>query len=229
VRRSLLIRLVIFAFFAAVLLHAWTISVEFPFAAIPRPLWERELAQLKEMGVVHVSLPASTNYAQLDDVIRIIRTLGLEADLEGTLPQRLLPLAKAHGGPLTDALAGSVRISATMPRALDNERKLLTSGTQAIVWTDVFETLGLDTQTPAYHPGAITLAGAEGPGAALVRREAQLARFWGSRLPELPEVPGARLSVPVEGISIHQYIADKSVATVSHAAPPGFRGQRFAR
>lgn len=186
-------------------------SVEFPFPALPRPIWERELAHLKEMGVAHVSLPPSKDAAQLDDVIRIVRRLGLEADLEGPLPDRLQPLAKSHGGPLTDAAAGVIRIAATMPRALDNERKLVASGTQAIVWTDVFETLG-----PAYKPGAITLAGAEGPGSALIRREAQIARFWGSELAALPEAPGARLAVPVEGVSARQYIADKS-----GSVPPG--------
>ena len=193
-------------------------SVEFPFTSLPHQVWERDLAHLKEMGVMHISLPAATDDAQLqlDEVIRIIRRLGLDADLEGPLPERLELLAKSHGGPLTEAPAGAVRMSATMPRALDNERKLLTSGTPAIVWTDVFEKL-----TPAYQPGAITLAGTEGPGAALVRREAQLARFWGSQLSALPESSGARLAIPVEGISVHQYIADKGNASTTPVASPG--------
>jgi hypothetical protein len=182
-------------------------SVEFPFTTVPRPVWERDLAQLKEMGVTHVSLPPSNNAAQLDEAIRIVRHLSLEADLEGPLPERLQPLAKSHGGPLAELPSGAVRISAIMPRALDNERKLLTSGTQAIVWTDVFETLA-----PNYKPGAITLAGAETPPAALIRREAQLTRFWGAELSGLTESPGARLAVPVESVSVHQYIADKAGA-----------------
>jgi len=208
------VRAVSLAFLAAALLPAWTMSVEFPFAALPRPVWERELAHLKEMGVAHISLPPSkdtADHSQLDEVIRIVRRLGLEADLEGPIPDRLQSLAKSHGGPLTDAPAGAVRIAATMPRALDNERKLIASGTQGIVWTDAFETLG-----PTYKAGAITLAGAEGPGSALIRREAQIARFWGSQLSSLPESPGARIAVPVEGVSVHQYIADKS-----GSAPPG--------
>jgi hypothetical protein len=137
------IRVVVLSLVTAALLPAWTMSVEFPFAALPRPVWERDLAQLKEMGVTHVSLPNTSDVTQLAEVIRIVRTLGLDADLEGPIPDRLQPLAKSHGGPLTEALPGAIRISAIMPRALDNERKLLTSGTQAIVWTDVFETLGL--------------------------------------------------------------------------------------
>ncbi len=198
---------------------------------MPRSIRERELAHLKEMGVNHVSLPpakdASAGAAELDDVIRIVRRLGLEADLEAAIPDRLLPLEKSHGGPLTQPLA-AIRISAIMPRALENERKLLSAGTQAIVWTDVFETLA-----PAYQPGAIALTGAEGVAAALIRREAQLARFWGSQLSALAESPGARLSVPVEGVSVHQYIADKnpdlpgglSLATVINDSPTAWKGE----
>jgi hypothetical protein len=222
------IRIVVLTFVAAALLPAWTMSVEFPFAALPRPVWEHDLAQLKEMGVTHVSLPRTSDPNQFAEVIRIVRTLGLEADLEGPIPDRLQPLAKTHGGPLTEALPGAIRISAIMPRALDNERKLLTGGTQAIVWTEVFETLGLDAPAPSYHSGAITLAGAEGAAAALIRREAQLARFWGSALSALPESPGARLSVPVESVSVHQYIAEKaglSVASVTNDSTDAWKGE----
>lgn len=206
--------------------HAWVMSVEFPFAAIPRPLWERDLAHLKEMGVTHVSLPPSTDPAQLDDLIRIVRTLGLEADLEGAIPERLQLIAKAHGGPLTEALSGAVRISATMPRALDNERKLLTSGTPAIVWTDAFETL-----TP-WRDGAIHLAGAETESAAVLRREAQLARYWGPALSNMPEVSGARAATPLDSMSVHQYVADRagtapaglSFASITNDSPDPWKG-----
>ncbi len=125
-------RAITFAAFSATLIPAWTMSVEFPYAALPRPVWERELAHLKEMGVAQVSLPQSNNDAQLDEVIRIVRRLGLTADLEGPIPERLQPLARPHGGPLEETQTAAVRISATMPRALDNERKLLISGTQAV-------------------------------------------------------------------------------------------------
>ena len=214
---------------AAMPAAAWVTSVEFPFASLPRPTWERELTHLKEMGVTHVSLPASAaSPAQLDDVIRIIRRLGLEADLEAPVPDRLQPIAKSHGGPLTEPLAGAVRISAMMPRAIGNERKLLTGGTQAIVWTDAFELL-----SPVHHPGVILLAGTEGPGAALIRREAQLARYWGPALSTLPESPGARLAVPANGVSVHQYVADKggtsppglSLATVVNDSANAWKGE----
>ena len=208
------------------LARAWTTSVEFPWNALPRPVWERELAHLKEMGVTHVSLPAakeSDNPAALNEVIHIVRALALEADLEGPIPDRLLPLAKSHGGPLTDPPAAAVSISAIMPRALDNERQLLISGTQAIRWTDVFETLN-----PAWKPGAITLAGAEGPGAALIRREAQLTRFWGAQFATLTESPGARLSAPADNVSVHQFASEKtgtSVAAVHNESPTQWTGE----
>jgi hypothetical protein len=189
-------------------------SVEFPYANLPRGLWERQLAHLKEMGVTHVSLPQSQDTAQLDEVISIVRQLGFEADLEGPIPQRIETLAKSHGGPLTDPPAGAVRIAATMSRALENERKLLIAGTKAIIWTGVFEIL-----SPAYQAGAIHLSGSEGPAAAIIRREAQMARFWGPRLASLPEAPGARLSTPVDGVTVHQYIASKSSATAPAGTP----------
>lgn len=223
-----ILRLILGAACASALLPAWTMSVEFPYSALPRGVWERDLAHLKEMGVTHVSLPPSGNEAQGDEVIRIVRALGLEADLEGPVADRLRPLTKSHGGPLSDLPASAVRVSAIMPRALDNERKLLGAGTQAIIWTDVFETLN-----PGYRPGAITLAGAEGAGAALIRREAGLARFWGAAMAELPEYPGARLAVPAEGISVHQFVAGKSLAfpaglslvAVSNDSPDAWKGE----
>jgi len=191
-------------------------SVEFPWPNLPRAIWQRQLAHLKEMGITHVSLPAAGDGAQLDDVITIVRRLGLEADLEGPIPLRLETLAKPHGGPLTDPPEGAVRIAATMARALENERKLLTAGTKAIVWTGVFEIL-----TPEYQAGPIRLSGSEGPAAAIIRREAQMARFWGPELAALPESPGARLATPAEGVTIHQYIAEKTGATASANAPQG--------
>ncbi|HVY91668.1 MAG TPA: hypothetical protein VHA14_02925 [Bryobacteraceae bacterium] len=200
--------------FAASLASAWTMSVEFPYANLPRGIWGRQLAHLKEMGVTHVSLPPGGDAAQLDEVISIVRQLGFEADLEGPIPQRIETLAKSHGGPLTDPPEGAVRIAATMARALENERKLLIAGTKAIVWTGVFEIL-----RPAYQAGAIHLSGSEGPAAAIIRREAQMARFWGPRLAALPEAPGARLSTPVDGVTVHQYIASKSSATAPAGTP----------
>ena len=42
---------------ALLLLRGGQCRLSFPYHALPRPVWERELAHLKEMGVAHVSLP----------------------------------------------------------------------------------------------------------------------------------------------------------------------------
>ena len=92
------------------------------------------------------------------------------------------------------------------------------------MWTEVFETLGLDAaHALVLIPALLRLAGAEEAGASLVRREAQLARFWSSMLSTLPEAPGARLSVPIDSVSVRQYIAEKAGLSI------GFRHQRFGR
>src|SRR5882724_3113625 len=122
----------------AALAPAWVESVEFPWHLLPRPLWERELAWLKNIGIQHVSLPPAQDPAQLADVIRIIRRLGLEADLEGPVPDSLVPLTTAHGGPLTAPLpVTSARIPALAADALIRSRRMLTSGKPALIWTDV--------------------------------------------------------------------------------------------
>ena len=143
--------------------------MEFPYAAIPRPVWERIAAHLKEMGVdtcqssgAEKGLRTPRNSTMLSALCAASLS---NANLESPIPDRLLPLAKSHGGPLTDTARRRRPISAIMPRALDNERQLLISGTPAIRWTDVFETLGLDEPKPAWHAGAIALSGAGSPAA----------------------------------------------------------------
>src|SRR5580658_6903891 len=173
---------------------AWVESVEFPWNAYPKPLWERELVWLKNIGITHVSLPPTADPEQLTDVIHIIRRLDMEADLEGPVPDSLQPLTRAHGGPLTDPLPGApVRISVLTPTAITRARELLTSGTGALIWTDVEETLG-----PAgYKPGAINFAGEEKPATAALRRSAQLSTYWNKTFPSMRMVPGAGITVRV--------------------------------
>jgi hypothetical protein len=185
---------------------AWVESVEFPWNAYPKPLWERELVWLKNIGITHVSLPPSSDPDQLTDLLRIIRRLDMEADLEGPVPDSLQPLTRAHGGPLTDPLPGPpARLSVLMPTAVTRARDLLTSGTAALVWTDVEDTLG-----PAgYKPGAINFAGEEKPATAALRRSAQLSTYWNKTFPSLHLVPGA-------GITVH---ANPTAASLKTAAP----------
>jgi len=202
------IRAVILALVSAALAPAWVESVEFPWNAFPRALWERELVWLKNIGVHHISLPPAQDIAQLNDLIRIIRTLDLEVDLEGPVPDSLKPLTRAHGGPLTEPLP-SVRLSALSPDALAHSRRLLTSGKPAITWTDVEETL-----TPAglHRPGAVNFAGTETAATVPIRRNAQLSKYWGETLSSLHEMP---VPQPAPGIVIQQFVSDKGPSFVS--------------
>src|SRR5580658_7202127 len=133
-----MLRASILIFTFAIASPAWVESVEFPWNAYPKPLWERELVWLKNIGIMHVSLPPAQDADQLTDLLRILRRLDMEADLEGPVPDSLESLTRAHGGPLTDPLPGApARISVLMPTATTRARELLTSGTGALVWTDV--------------------------------------------------------------------------------------------
>src|ERR1700729_3577261 len=108
----MMIRTVVALIFSAALAPAWVESVEFPWNAYPKHLWERELVWLKNIGITHVSLPPAQDVSQLTELLQIIRRLDIEADLEGPVPDGLKPLTRAHGGPLTDPLpGGAVRIS----------------------------------------------------------------------------------------------------------------------
>ena len=200
----------------AALSPAWVESVEFPWNTCPRPLWERQLVWLKNIGITHVSLPPANDVSQLTDLIRIIRALGLEADLEGPVPDRLQPLTRAHGGPLTEALPGTVRISVLSATALTQSREQLLSGSAALVWTDVEETLG-----PAgYRPGAVSFAGEERPAVIPLRRSAQVSAYWSKTFPSLHALPGAGVQVsvdapPAQGPSVRQFASDNGLSVVS--------------
>jgi hypothetical protein len=208
---------------SAVLSPAWVESVEFPWNAYPKPLWVRELVWLKNIGIMHVSLPPAQDADQLTDLLRILRRLDMEADLEGPVPDSLQPLTRAHGGPLTDPLAGPpVRISVLMPTATTRARELLTSGTAALVWTDVEETLG----PGGYRPGAISFAGEEKPAAAALRRSAQLSTYWNKTFPSLHSVPGAGITVRLTpaaasqktaapGPGVRQFSGENGISVVS--------------
>jgi hypothetical protein len=205
---------------------AWVESVEFPWNTYPKPLWERELVWLKNIGVTHVSLPPvhdASELTELTDAIGIIRRLNIEADLEGPVPDSLQQLTRAHGGPLTDPLPGPpVRISLLAPAAVTRERELLTAGTAALVWTDVEETLG----PGGYKTGAINFAGEEKPAAIALRRSAQLSAYWNKSFPLLRLVPGAGIAVgttaaaapskPVAaGPGVRQFASENGISVVS--------------
>ncbi|HYA17589.1 MAG TPA: hypothetical protein VEF06_08995 [Bryobacteraceae bacterium] len=202
-------RAVILALAFAASAPAWVESVEFPWATCPQPLWQRELAWLKNIGITHVSLPPG-DAAQLNEVIRIVRRLSMEADLEGPVPEALLPLTKAHGGPLTDPLT-PVRISVLRPDALTEARERLESGAAAILWTDVEDTFG-----PAgYKAGAVSFAGEERSGTTPVRRNAQLSAFWRTNFSELKELPATTPPKLPTGITVRQFTGPSGISVVS--------------
>jgi hypothetical protein len=213
---------ILFLTFAG-LAPAWVESVEFPWNSYPKPLWERELVWLKNIGVTHVSLPPAREISELTDLLRIIRRLDIEADLEGPVPESLQSLTRAHGGPLTDPLPGPpMRISILTPTAVTRTRELLASGTAALVWTDVEETLG----PGGFRPGAINFADEEKPEAIALRRSTQLSTYWDKTFPSLHEVPGAGITVagnptPVSaktaapGPSVRQFAAENGISVVS--------------
>lgn len=196
---------------------AWVESVEFPWNACPKPLWERELVWIKNIGIRHVSLPPAPNAAELAKVIQIVRRLGIEADLEGPVPDSLLPLTAAHGGPLTGPLPGPVvRISALSPSAAIRVSELLSSGIESIVWTEVKDTLG----PRGYKPGAVSFEGEEKPGTIALRRSALLSAYWNKSFASLRSVPGAgvlmggaRAATP--GPTVRQFAGEKGVSVVA--------------
>ena len=217
--RSLAPRLAALALLAAAALAqaAWVESVEFPWTAFPRSLWERELVWLKNIGIAHVSLPpAPPGYknadAQLSDVIRIVRRLNIEADLEGPVPESLQAQTRAHGGPLTEPPAEKpARVSATAPDALLQSRRILTSGKPSFIWTDVEDTIG----PSGYHAGAVSFNGQETAATTPVRRSSQLTHYWGQTLMSLYELPGAATRLPAPGITANQFAADGGASFVS--------------
>jgi hypothetical protein len=213
------IRAAILALLFAAACPAWVESVEFPWNAYPRQLWERELVWMKNIGITHVSLPPDKDTERLNEVIRIIRRLDLEADLESPVPDALQPLTRAHGGPLTEPLPGPpMRLSALAPGVLARSRDLLAVGAGALLWTNVEETI----DGSGFHEGAVNFAGEEKPATLAVRRNAQLALFWGKTFPALRPAPGAGIRLdagapPATGISVRQFIGDNGASLVSFA------------
>ncbi len=212
-----MIRTAILCVVFAVVSPAWVESVEFPWNAYPRPLWERELVWLKNIGIAHVSLPPAQDSSELTDLIGIIRRLDLEADLEGPVPESMRSLTRAHGGPLTEPLPGMpVRLSALAPNVVTRAWELLAAGTPALVWTDVEDTLG-----PAgFKPGAVTFGGDEKPAATALRRNAQLSTYWNKTFPKLQSIAGAGITRAANApgapaLGVKQFGAESGASVVS--------------
>jgi hypothetical protein len=220
VTRSGFLRLGALLLVCAIVSPAWIESVEFPWNAYPKPLWERELVWLKNIGVRHVSLPPAQSVEELADVIQIIRRLDLEADLEGPVPDSLAPLSRAHGGPLTEPLpGGTTRISMLAPNAVTYSREILAGGSPAVMWTDVEDTLS----SAGYKPGGLSFAGEERPATAALRRASQLAAYWNKTFAMLHAVPGAGIVLPenapaktaAAAPAVRQFAGENSISVVS--------------
>lgn len=207
---------------------AWVESVEFPWQSYPPQLWERELAWLKNVGIEHVSLPPAreagpsaagelesgpSTAAELGDAIRIVRALGMEADLEGPVPEAMRPLTREHGGPLTGPLPGPRLSLLAQGGALTRARELLESGAPSLIWTDVEDTLG----PSGYKAGAVNFAGKEQPATVPLRRNAQLAAFWSHNFSGLKETPGAgpRNGTLPAGVTARQFTGESGLSVVS--------------
>ena len=196
----------------AVLSPAWVESVEFPWERYPRELWEQELVRLHNLGATHISLQQGSDAAGLAEVVRILRRLNLEGDLEGPIPAELESLTRAHGGPLTAFLPGPVeRVSVLRPDAVTHSRTLLGSGAPSLLWTDLEDTL----DASGYRAGAVNFMGAERPAAVAVRRALRISRYWGSRFPLLREAPGVGLQTPAEGVTVRQFSDEAGASVVS--------------
>lgn len=196
-------RLAVLLLATATIALGWTESVEFPWNALPRALWERKLVWLKNLGVEHVSLPRTAESGpDLTELIRIVRALRLEADLEGPIPDALRPFSRAHGGPLTDPLPTTVpRVSVLAPDALLRARRSVAAGAAGVVWTEVQDTLG----ESGYRAGAVSFLDEERPAFRNVRRAIRSSGYWGPALADMRQLPGAAPISATPAIAAQRY------------------------
>ncbi len=150
-------------------------AVEFPTERLPRANWERELVWLKNIGVRDVSAGEVSSA-----LLQLLRRLEMRVWVRSPSALSEQDMA-AHGGPVK-WMDGSapvpqpvVRVSASDPAALFRSRAAIASGRGTLLWADVEDTL---TTQGVFQKGAVSFAGNERAGAAIVRREAALLRTW---------------------------------------------------
>lgn len=147
--RRVLARLLLLLAAGASLWAAPREIVEFPYAQLPRQLWERELAWLKTLGIGGISLPPDGSQALRAEVLALLARLDLRV-IEADVP----------------------RVSATAANSVVTSREAILKG-QSVLWTNVETTL-----TPELHAGAVALSGEDQGAANALRRDARLARYW---------------------------------------------------
>jgi hypothetical protein len=217
--RVLAILLLSFAAQGAPVLNA----VEFPFAEIPRQLWDRELVWMKNAGIRTVALEVRTA-AEEDDamlILRTIRKLELSAWVRlgaASLNGAMEPMLAIHGGPIAFLNAGApqpvTRIDVLAANALAASRTALGATHGTILWTNVEDTL-----RPEFHAGAISFLGEEQPAVSSLRRDAALIGYWQAGIEKLTAIQQVRASAGQlpEGVSARQFLApgEMGVSAVS--------------
>ncbi|MDQ6706391.1 MAG: hypothetical protein M3Z85_10505, partial [Acidobacteriota bacterium] len=94
-------RLLLLVLFAAGLAQAAFVqAVEFPFDTFPRQFWERELVWLKNIGIRSVTYPARPGIKASDDLIHLVRRLGMNVMGRETLPRPVLSVSALSPGGL---------------------------------------------------------------------------------------------------------------------------------
>ena len=188
-------------------------AVEFPYYHHPRPLWERELVWLKNIGIRTVAFSAGQNVprsdprADLAGFLHILRRLGMRAWIYGVSPEltsTLEPQLERHGGPIAFVEGPSqleapapplpvTRLPATAPDTLFRSRAAFAGSHGSLLWQSVEDTLA-----PSLQRGIVSFSGDERPGATALRRAAALLHHWAAILPTLQterKLPGKMAAV----------------------------------
>jgi len=137
---------------------------------------------------MHVSLPPvhDPNYAgQLDEVIRIVRALGMEADLEGPVPAAMqssrVSMGAAHRAARDERHLSPVR---RPPHARAGDSGVRRARAPMDRCRGHAGSVGV-------RAGAVSFAGEERAGTTPLRRNAQLAGYWSRTFSQLKEIPAA--------------------------------------
>jgi hypothetical protein len=208
--------------------------IEFPYYAFPRPLWERELVWMKNVGIrsVEFTVPAVWKEDDLLAVLRSLRKLEMSAWVRAARPSPELnafiePHMQAHGGPVMywgeqAAPQPVTTLSALSDKSLRQSREALATPHGTLVWADVE-----DTVAPQFHRGAISFAGDERVTLGALRRDAALLGYWANgmeTLTEHREVHPVTGKLP-EGVTAQQLVGGESAVSIVNRAGAAYRGE----
>lgn len=197
--------------------------VEFPYTQFPRPLWDRELVWMKNIGVESVALSVPSDWAPADPnpnhdlqtLLRTLHKLGLTAwvkpERENTQLSQWIELQReSHGGPVVyfgvDQAPQPVhRVSLLSPLDLSHRREWMAARHGTLWWTEV-ESI----TAPEFRAGAVSFAGEESSTVPVLRKDLALLHFWGATLgtlktERLVRPTGARIPV---GVHARQFVGE---------------------